>query len=67
MELRKKKVAGMILNSEITCKMDIYEGEQNSKYFFNLKKKKKKKEDILYRRQCVLFKKMMATLFMTVI
>ena len=24
MELRKKKVDGMILNSEITCKMDIY-------------------------------------------
>ena len=37
---KKEEVDGMILNSEITCKMDIYEGEQNSKYFCNLKKKR---------------------------
>ena len=58
-ELRKKKVEGMIVRSRAKW---IYEGEQNSKYVCNLEKKK----GILYRRQCVLFKKMMATLFMTV-
>ena len=36
-ELRKKKVAGMIVRSRAKW---IYEGEQNSKYFCNLEKNK---------------------------
>ena len=36
---RTKKEESRWHDSEITCKMDIYEGEQNSKYFCNLEKR----------------------------
>ena len=58
MELRKKKVYGMIVRSGAKW---IYEGEQISNYFCNLEK-----DNFVQKTMC-LFKKVVVTLFMTVL